>query len=437
MSFKTASAILRGTWLLDKGWTQAHLPLLVSVIKGNGSFQSMFGEEVSQDEKAIEPIKVLSHSAATVYGVTSYTDLSKLPNGSVAMIDISGPVTKYGDFCSWGSVDHTATVNRLANSPNVSGIILNIDSPGGQVSGTSMLADAIKAAGSRKPIIAVIDDGIAASAAMWIASAANEIYVTKKTDQVGSIGVYTTIADWYSYFESEGLKVKDVYAPQSTNKNGDYREALAGNEEPLKEDLAIIANEFISTVKTNRAGKLTSDEWSTGKMYYAKDAKKIGLIDGIKSFEQVVKRMDQIISQKQQQTNSYNMAFENTLKAANAESFEVVEGGFLLTEENLNAIEASIAAHEVNVATLNSTIAASNAQIEGLNATVVANNETITANNSRISELEAEVAQLKAGPAASLTSTTSEKDAIGAEGIIGSDPVNAEAARLRQMRNSK
>lgn len=434
MSFKTASAILRGAWLLDKGWTQAHLPLLVSVIKGNGSFSSMF----SGDEKRVEdvePKKVLSHSAASVYGVSYYTDVSKLPNGSIAMLDISGPITKYGDMCSYGSVDHTATLNRLANSPNVSGIILNIDSPGGQVAGTTMLADAIKAVGSRKPVVAVIDDGIAASAAMWVASAANEIYVTKKTDQVGSIGVYTTVADWYSYFESEGLKVRDVYAPQSTEKNGDYREAIAGNDQPLKDDLKMIADQFISTVETNRAGKLTSNEWNTGKMFYGKDAKKIGLIDGIKSFDQVVKRMDQLIQQKQTNSNSYNMAFEKTLTAANAESFEVVEGGFLLSEENLNAIEASFAAHDAQVATLNSTIAENAVVIEGMNATITANNETIVANNARIAELEAEVAKLKAAPAASLTSTTVEQDAVGAQSVIGSDPVNAEAARLRAMRN--
>lgn len=132
-----------------------------------------------------------------------------------------------------------------------------------------------------------------------------------------------------------------------------------------------------------------------------------------------------------------NSKYPYAAAAAQVETFEALNEGMWITEQALNNIEASIAAHEANVATLNSTIAASNAQIEGLNATVVANNETITANNSRIAELEAEVAQLKAGPAASLTSTTSEKDAIGAEGIMGSDPVNAEAARLRSIKQGK
>jgi hypothetical protein len=37
MSFKTISAILRGRWLIDKQWAAAHMPLIVSVLKGNGS----------------------------------------------------------------------------------------------------------------------------------------------------------------------------------------------------------------------------------------------------------------------------------------------------------------------------------------------------------------------------------------------------------------
>jgi protease-4 len=68
------------------------------------------------------------------------------------------------------------------------------------------LSDAILEARKQKPVVAIIDDGIAASAAMWIASAASEIYLTKKTDQVGSIGVYTTLADWYSYYANRDCR---------------------------------------------------------------------------------------------------------------------------------------------------------------------------------------------------------------------------------------
>jgi protease-4 len=352
MSFKTASAILRGRWLLDKQYASAYVPLVMAVLKGNATFQNAFAEDKDTqiDEK---PKIVLSNKAGVVYSVGYYTDLSRLPSGSIAMMDITGAVTKYGDMCAYGSVDHVATISRLANEPNVKGIIINMDSPGGEAAGTAMLAGAIKDATRNKPVITMINDGIAASAGMWIASAANEIYTTQKTDMVGSIGVYTTVADFYAYYEAQGLPVRDIYAPQSTDKNLDYKEALKNppNDAPIQEELKVLAQEFIDTIAQNRAGKIQGTDWQTGKMFYAKDATRLGLIDGIKSFDQVVRRMDKLIKQKEQ-SNSNTMSFEKTLAVAKAESFEVVDGGFLLEEAHLNSIEAAIEAGETAQASL-------------------------------------------------------------------------------------
>jgi ClpP class serine protease len=69
----------------------------------------------------------------------------------------------------------------------------------------------------------------------------------------------------------------------------------------------------------NRAGKIQGFDWATGKMYYSKEAQRIGLIDGQKTFDQVVRRMNTLISQKEQSSNSDNMAFEKTLTAAKTE----------------------------------------------------------------------------------------------------------------------
>lgn len=389
MNFKLVSSILRSNWLLDKQWAERHMPIVVAALTGEGSFAGLSGDD-DYDEGRDKSAAILHYqtNAGSVYRVNSYTNLTSLPDGSIAMINLTGAVTKHGGMCSYGMVDHTATVNRISNSPNIKGLILNIDSPGGEASGTSMLADAIKAASANKPVIAVIDDGMAASAAMWIASAANEIYVTKRTDMVGSIGVYTTIADWAGYYESKGLKVKEIYAPQSTDKNQNYYQALEGNEEPLKEELQVLAQEFIDTVARNRAGKIKGDSWKSGKMFYGKDAQKIGLIDGIKSFDQVIVRMDKMIRDKQN-SNSNNMAFEKTLAAAGAAAFEVVDGGFMLTEDNLTAVETALCTAATNAGLLET----ATATVQEQSATI----ETLTAaaatKDQRIAALEAIVAE--------------------------------------------
>ena len=289
MSFSTISAILRGRWLLDTNWTQAHLPLVFKMLKGD---QVDLG---NQKDKSTNASKKDTY-AGTAYGVSFYTDLSKLPSESIAVVSITGPLMKQGDMCSWGMVDYTALINRLGANGNVAGIILDIDSPGGQADGTAMTADSITNAKQRKPVISVIQDGMAASAGYWIASAADELYVTQGTDMVGSVGVYTTIADWNAHYQDHfKLPVKEIYAPQSTDKNKDYREALAGNDELVKSDLKVLADQFINTVKRNRGARIQSNDWTTGKMFYANEAKKNGLIDGVRSFDQVIKRMNDLI----------------------------------------------------------------------------------------------------------------------------------------------
>lgn len=312
----TISAILRGKWLLDKQWAQAHRPLAIRLMQGE---QVDFGHvragkrilaDGSSDANNLHAAERIA-AAQNVFSVGTNTELSQLPSGSIVMVNMFGPLLKHGDICSYGMIDHTELINRLASTSNVAGILLNIDSPGGQVDGTSMLSQAIKEAGRNKPVIAIIDDGMAASAAMWIASAAKEIYVTQKTDQVGSIGVYVTIADWDAHYQDYfKLKVKDIYAPQSTDKNRDFIEAIKGNEDPLKEDLSVIADQFIKTVAANRSGIIKGNDWKTGKMFYAKDAIEIGLIDGIKSLNQVVKRMELLISTKKQ-SGSNTAAFKS------------------------------------------------------------------------------------------------------------------------------
>jgi hypothetical protein len=159
-----------------------------------------------------------------------------------------------------------------------------------------------------------------------------------------------------------------------------------------------------STIKT-RFGKLTSDAWKTGKLFNGKEAAKIGLTDGQKTFDQVIRRTNTLIQQKQN-SNSNTMAFEKTLSAAKAESFAVVDDGFLLSEENLNSIEAAIAQGETDAAsiiTLTAELATANTAKE------TAENSLSTA-NEKITELEATIVTLGKGDAGKASSTGSAED---------------------------
>lgn len=390
MSFdRTISAILRGYWLIERNFANAQLPLVMRMISGENislGDARMMDDETEQN-KSPKAIDYFSENK-NAYLVSPRTELSMLPSGSIAVVNIAGPLLKSGGYCSYGMTDIAQLISRLGAEGKVDGILLNIDSPGGQAYGTSLLADVIKSVDKVKPILSVTDDGMAASAAMWITSAARESYATKKTDKFGSVGVYTTIADFNKHYaEYFKLPVFDIYAPQSTEKNASYTEALNGNEEALKNDLSVLAQQFIDTIKQNRGDRIKGDSWTKGKMFYANEAVKIGLIDGVKSFEKVIDRINQLVSEtKTPIKKTRNMAFEKTIETAKAQSFEVVEGGFLLTEDHLNNIESRIIELENNVV--------EKGELQQAKAKIEEKEKLIVQKDNRINELENEVKEL-------------------------------------------
>lgn len=345
MSFKRLSAVLRSNWFINKQWADEKMPLIFSFINGNISASELIGDNDITDE-CLEPLNIGSN----IYKINCGTDLSNIPANSIALLSISGPMFKTGDVCSYGMEDYSNLINAVAANKNIVGLVIQTDTPGGQSDGPATLSTAIKNCTNNKPVIGFINDGMCCSAGYFFLSACTEIYCSQPTDVVGSIGTYCTIADWQTYYQQQGLPVKDVYAPQSTNKNIEYRESIAGDDTKLKDDLKFITNNFINTVKQNRAGKLKTDAWKTGASFFAGEALQVGLIDGIKNFNQTIFSLKRLINSNTK--NSNIMAFEKTLIAAGAESFQVVDGGFLLTEENLNTMEAMLAGYEENLSAL-------------------------------------------------------------------------------------
>ena len=295
--------------MIEPAYAQAQLPLILSMLQHQGMAPDETDHNVVIHSSKKIPTQVAvigmgvgkvvnALQSAGLFSVKPYTSLDRLPYNSVAQVDITGPILKYGDYCSFGSIDQADLIARLGAHDRVKGILLNIDSPGGQVDGTGTFADTIRSVSKQKPVLAIIQDGMAASCAMWLAAAAQEIYVTRAKDRVGSIGAYCTLYDYSGYFEANGIKVTDIYAPQSEDKNKDYRDAIAGDDSLIKNELKFLVEEFKKDVVAFRGARLNlaAGDPFTGKMYVAKDALKLGLIDGIKPLSWVMARMEQLIA---------------------------------------------------------------------------------------------------------------------------------------------
>ena len=98
----------------------------------------------------------------------------------------------------------TSQFRAALNDSRIKAIVIDVNSPGGTVGGIEELSSEIFSARGVKPVIAQVN-AYAASAAYWIASAAEEMVVTP-TGEVGSIGVFALHEDYSQAMEQEGIK---------------------------------------------------------------------------------------------------------------------------------------------------------------------------------------------------------------------------------------
>lgn len=206
------------------------------------------------------------------------------PKGSVAIIPIKGSMMKYGSWCEYGTKDIASMMLEAANHKNIGSIVLDIDSGGGSVDSVAPITDAIAAIREmNKPVVSSID--LACSAAYWVASATDYLVADNGISaEVGSIGVMMSFYDMKEYYEAKGIKLHTIYADESADKNLAFQKALEGKYEMIKEDeLNPLARNFQNIIRKNREGKLDESVKGilSGKVFFAEDALKHGLIDRI------------------------------------------------------------------------------------------------------------------------------------------------------------
>jgi ClpP class serine protease len=290
---KVALNIYNKQWLIEPQSALNLLDLWERIMDN----QTTWRAEKDDAENGYRQLKKLFAQSSVILAPDNVWDaeqFSGFDGADVAIIPVNGPLMKY-DYCGWFGTANLGNMFKLADSTaSIKSIVLLVDSPGGTVDGTSAFADLIKK--SRKTTMAVVD-GMAASAAYWISSSANEVIATSKTDIIGSIGTMVSWWDRSKAMENNGYVLREYYASKSVDKNRGFREANAGDGRMLiQEMLDPINNEFTGAVKSNRSGKLdlATEDVLTGKTYISSRAKEVGLIDNIMSFEKAIARSLQL-----------------------------------------------------------------------------------------------------------------------------------------------
>lgn len=216
--------------------------------------------------------------------------------GMIGVLPFYGVVTQreVADLCGPGSCStqrFSAGLREMLADDTIGAILIDIDSPGGSVYGVSELADEIMQARSVKPVVAIANS-LAASAAYWAGCSAGEFYVTPG-GEVGSIGVWQAHMDYSKFLANEGVNPTLISA-------GKYK--VEGNPyAPLDEE----AHAFMQSRVDDYYGAFTKgvskargvpvaqvrEGMGQGRVLGAEAALEQKMVDGVMTFDQVIKKM--------------------------------------------------------------------------------------------------------------------------------------------------
>lgn len=346
-------SLLGGKWYMEPSVINGMLPLLQSVLAGTDF-------KVSEKYK---PAIVLKNGTVVLATYDKWGDLV-LPKANkpfVMVNPIKSTIYKYNQACGpTGTKDHQKVLQEYLNDPMCVGIVLDIDSGGGQVSGTAEFYDFLKAA--QKPIH-TYTDGYLCSAAYYIASATKSITANPRADMIGSIGTMISFVDLTGYYEKQGAKVITEYATKSTAKNKGWRELLAGNPENyIQTQLDPLTDTFINDVKNARAN--VNDDVFEGSTYNSDEALEMGLIDHIGQMEELIQSIFTANKQSNSNNSNSNMKMSNhtlVMAAIGVATLAITDDkGSYFNEDQLQSMEDALAANQAEKETLTANLQTAN-----------------------------------------------------------------------------
>nr|WP_265022134.1 S49 family peptidase [Wolbachia endosymbiont (group A) of Icerya purchasi] len=208
------------------------------------------------------------------------------PKG-IAIIRIYGVLTKKTeafdhilDMTSYENIHEE--IESALEDKSIETILLDIDSPGGEVKGVFDLADFIYSARGKKRIIAIANDD-AYSAAYAIASSAEKIFLTR-TSGVGSIGVIASHIDQSRFDEKQGIKYTTIFAGSRKNDLNPHEPMTSESLGSLQKEVDRLYEMFLQLIARNRGLSIEKIRSTEAGLYFGEKAIEIGLADGVTTF---------------------------------------------------------------------------------------------------------------------------------------------------------
>lgn len=214
---------------------------------------------------------------------------------NIAIVPIAGPLFRYANLFTQisGATSYerlSQDIGRVMSDPNVERLILDINSPGGEVDGVAELADLIASYRGQKPVTAFISN-LGASGAYWIAAAAQEIVVAK-TALVGSIGAVMQVIDRSGQDEKRGIRRMEFVSSFSPDKRlkpfSDNTDEAVAAQAKLQNIVDRTGQVFVEMVASYRGVTEESIKATKGGLFVGADAVDAGLADRMGTLEGLI-----------------------------------------------------------------------------------------------------------------------------------------------------
>jgi len=234
----------------------------------------LFGTPLLIHRPKLDVILSVPPAAATPDGIAVIPIHGSLVKRSLGMEAASG-LTSYGEIA--------AMLDAALADPHVSGILLDIDSPGGEASGSFELARRVREVAAMKPVWAVANDA-AYSAAYAIAASAQRLFVTE-TGGVGSIGVIALHVDQSVKDAKDGYRFTAITAGAHKNDFSPHEPLSDTAKSELQGEVDRLYSIFTEHVAAMRDLDVDAVRATEAGLFFGSNAVAQGLADGLQTLE--------------------------------------------------------------------------------------------------------------------------------------------------------
>lgn len=245
--------------------------------------------------------ETLLERVCTLSGVEDADDIKLIPfadyvaaktvpaghKNQIAVIYADGEIVEGDEYEDIAADRFVREIDKVRKDKNIKAVVLRVNSPGGSVSASVKLRNALDLLQKEKPLVASYGD-YAASGGYWISNGCQKIY-SDATTITGSIGVFSMIPEFSNVTKKLGVGIETI----GSNKHSDMftlmRPFDAAELAYMQASVEDIYDMFVNLVAESRGMEpVRVDEIAQGRVWAGTDALSIGLVDEIGTLEDAI-----------------------------------------------------------------------------------------------------------------------------------------------------